>query len=67
MLFESKVGTFTTRENPSSSTGFEAISSAGSRATTMALELTVSSSTVVTRATNIDYNSSAFPERAAIT
>ena len=56
----------TTRENPSSSVGFEAISSAGSRATNKALQLTVSSSAVCTRATTMDYISSAFPERATI-
>ena len=36
----------TTRENPSSSAGFDVISSAGSRATTTALQLIVSSSDV---------------------
>ena len=56
----------TTRENPSSSAGFEAISSAGTRATNKALQLTVSSSAVCTRATTIDYISSAFSERATI-
>ena len=56
----------TTRENPSSSAGFEAISSAGSRATNKALQLTVNSSAVCTLATTIDYISSAFPERATI-
>ena len=56
----------TTRENPSSSASFGAISSAGSRATNKALQLTVSSSAVCTRATTIDYISSAFPELATI-
>ena len=60
------IGGDTTRENPSSRAGSEAISRAGSRATTTALQLTVSSSAVCTRATTIDYISSAFPERATI-
>ena len=56
----------TTRENPSSSAGFEAISSAGTRSTNKALQLTVSSSAICTRATTIDYISSAFPKHATI-
>ena len=60
------IGVDTTRENPSSSAGFEAISSAGSRATNKALQLTVSSSAVCTGATTIDHISSAFPEHATI-
>ena len=59
--------TDTTRENPSNSAGFEAISSAGTRATNKALQLTLSSSAACTRATTIDYSSNAFQERAAIT
>ena len=57
---------YTTRENPSSSAGFEASSSAGSRATNKALQLTYSSSAVRTRATTVDDISSAFAERATI-
>ena len=56
----------TTRENPHSSAGFEARSSTGNRATTTALQLTVSSSAVITRATTVDYISSAFLEHATI-
>ena len=56
----------TTRENPSSSAGFEASSSAGGRATNKALQLTYSSSAVPTRATTVDDISSAFFERATI-
>ena len=56
----------TTRENPSSSAGFEASSSAGGRATNKALQLTHSSSAALTRATNVDDISSAFCERATI-
>ena len=58
--------TDTTRENPSSGAGFDAISSAGGRATSTALQLTFSSSAFRTRATTIDYISSAFLERATI-
>ena len=59
--------TITTRENPSSSAGFEASSSAGGRATNKALQLTHSSSAALTRATTVDDISSAFCERATIT
>ena len=62
----SMLGPNTTRENPSSSVGFDAISSAGGRATSTALQLTFSSSAFRTRATTIDYISIAFPERATI-
>ena len=58
---------FTTREKASSSAGFRPISSAGTRATNKALQLTLSSSAACTRATTIDYSSNAFQERAAIT
>ena len=57
----------TTRENPSSSMGFEARSSAGGRATNKALQLTHSSSAALTRATTVNDISSAFYERATIT
>ena len=57
----------TTRENPSSSAGFEASSSVGGRATNKALQLTYSSSAARTRATTVDDISSAFCERATIT
>ena len=56
----------TTRENPSSSAGFEASSSAGCRATNKALQLTHSSSAALTRATTVDDINSAFQERATI-
>ena len=59
--------TNTTRENPSSSAGFEASSSVGTRATNKALQLTYSSSAVLTRATIVDDISSAFYECATIT
>ena len=47
--------------------GFEASSSAGGRATNKALQLTYSSSAVLTRATTVDDISIAFYERATIT
>ena len=56
----------TTRENPSSSVGFEASSSAGGRTTNKALQLTHSSSAALNRATTVDDISSAFAERATI-
>ena len=58
---------FTTRENPSSSAGFEASSSAGDRVTNKVLQLTYSSSAARTRATTVDDISNAFHERATIT
>ena len=48
----------TTREKPSSSTGFGPISSAGAGATNKALQLTYSSSAGATRATTTSFSSS---------
>ena len=56
----------TNRENPSSSAGFDASSSGRCGATSKALQLTLSSSVVRTRATTTDYISSAFMEGATI-
>ena len=55
------------REGQPGTTREKASSSAGARATNKALQLTLSSSAACTRATTIDYSSSAFQERAAIT
>ena len=57
-VYEIKSGT--TRENPSSSADFNAISSVGGRTTYKALQLTDSSSALCTRATSIDCISRGF-------
>ena len=58
--------TNTTREKPSNITYFRPVSSAGWCATSTALQLTVSSSAVRTRATIVYYISNAFLECATI-